>query len=136
MKIETINLPSPAPGTQRSLQVLRFGHSGARPKAYLHAALHADEIPPLLVLHKLVLLLEQAERDDAVTGEVVVVPVANPIGSDQYLFGFHQGRYAQGNGLNFNRGYPNLVDGVAGRVARDLSNDAASSLSADSGRSA
>lgn len=128
MKVETIHLPSPAPGTQRSLQVLRFGEDRARPKAYLQAALHADEIPPLLVLHKLVQLLEQAERDDAVTGEVVVVPAANPIGSDQYLFGFHQGRYAQGSGLNFNRGYLNLVEAVASRVARDLSNDAGSNV--------
>lgn len=73
-------------------------------------------------------LLEQAERDNAVTGEVVVVPVVNPIGSDQYLFGIHQGRYAQGSGLNFNRRYPNLIEAVAGRVARDLSKDAASNV--------
>ncbi len=93
-----------------------------------YAALHADEIPPLLVLHKLVPLLEQAERDDAVTGEVVVVPVANPIGSDQYLFGIHQGRYAQGSGLNFNRRYPNLVEAIPGHTARNLSKDAASNV--------
>ncbi len=40
-----------SPGTARSLTVHRFGAPGARPKAYLQAGVHADEIPGLLVLH-------------------------------------------------------------------------------------
>ena len=37
----------------RASTVLRFGTPGARPKAYLQAGLHADELPGMLVLHKL-----------------------------------------------------------------------------------
>jgi len=90
MQMEQLQLPTPAPGTQRTLEVLRFGTPGARPKAYVQAALHADEIPGLLVQHKLVRKLLAAERDLMITGEIVVVPVANPIGSDQHLLGMHR----------------------------------------------
>ena len=53
---ERIVLPSMSPGTERSIDVLRFGVQGARPKAYLQASLHADEIPAMLVLNHLVLV--------------------------------------------------------------------------------
>ena len=51
---EKIALASPSPGTRRSLKVHRFGAPGARPKAYFHAALHADEWPGLLTLNHLI----------------------------------------------------------------------------------
>ena len=44
-------LPAMSPGTARSLTVHRFGDPAARPKAYLHAGTHAEEIPGMLVLH-------------------------------------------------------------------------------------
>ena len=120
----------PAPGTQRTLQVLRFGVDGARPKAYLQAALHADEIPALLVQHKLVQRLQVAEHDGLITGEIVVVPVANPIGSDQHLLGMHQGRYEQGNGINFNRAYPDLSESIAERISGQLVDDPRANVAA------
>jgi predicted deacylase len=104
--------------------VLRFGTPGARPKAYLQAALHADEIPGLLVQQKLVHRLQAAEEDALITGEIVVVPVANPIGSDQHLLGMHQGRYEQGTGVNFNRAYPDLSDSIAEQAGEQLGADA------------
>ena len=76
---ESIVLPSMSLGTQRSLEVRRYGAPGSRPKAYLQASLHADEIPAMLVLNHLSERLEQATRADQVRGEVVVVP---PIPSD------------------------------------------------------
>ncbi len=80
---ERIALPSPSPGTSRVLNLHRYGAPGARPKAYLQAALHADEWPGLLVLHHLIGRLDEA-RDD-VAGEMVVVPSANPVGLAQLL---------------------------------------------------
>ena len=47
-----IALPPVAPGTRREIEVLRFGTPGARPKAYLQAGLHADELPGMLVLQR------------------------------------------------------------------------------------
>ncbi len=68
-----IELPAPAPGTRRTLLAHRYGMPGARPKAYFQAALHADEIPGLLVAQHLLRGLEQAQAEGRILGEVVVV---------------------------------------------------------------
>ncbi|NDA56812.1 MAG: succinylglutamate desuccinylase, partial [Betaproteobacteria bacterium] len=41
----TLHLPVMTPGTVRSLQWLRFGRKSARPKLYMQAAIHANEMP-------------------------------------------------------------------------------------------
>ena len=82
---------------------------GARPKAYLQAGLHADELPGMLVLRVLAGLLEREE----VSGEVVMVPVANPIGLAQQVQGYLRGRYEANSAGNFNRGYADLAESVA-----------------------
>ncbi len=106
---DRIPLLSPAPGTERSLLVHRFGVPGARPRAYLHAALHADEWPGLLVLQHLMVLLEEALARGAIIGEVVVVPFANPIGLAQAVNQHVLGRYDLAAGGNFNRDFPDLA---------------------------
>ena len=45
MRRQTIVLPGVAPGVRREIHLLGFGRPGARPKAYLQAGLHADELP-------------------------------------------------------------------------------------------
>jgi predicted deacylase len=117
-------LPTASPFTRRELRVLAFGRAGARPKAYLQASLHADEIPGMLVLHNLAARLGEAEDRGQVLGEVVVVPVANPVGLCQHLLGRLSGRYDLANGANFNRGYPDLAPMIEPRVAGRLSEDA------------
>ena len=79
-RVTRIPLASPAPGTQRHLTVRRYGEPGARPKAYLQASIHADELPAMLVAHHLSRLLDEAAADGRISGEIVLVPVANPIG--------------------------------------------------------
>jgi predicted deacylase len=118
MRRETILLPGVASGVRRELTVLRFGRPGARPKGYLQAGLHADELPGMLVLRELAALLAESQ----VTGEVVVVPVANPVGLGQQVLGYLRGRYEANTGANFNRGYADLAvvgDTVAGRLGPD-----------------
>lgn len=123
--VERIALPSPSPGTARTLVAFRYGTAGARPKAYLHASLHADETPPMLVAHHLAALLDVAAREGRIAGEIVLVPAANPIGLDQNVAGTHTGRYELAGGGNFNRGFPDLTDAVAARLARALGRDEA-----------
>ena len=106
---DTLELPAVAAGTRRALTVLRAGTPGARPKAYLQAGLHADELPGMLVLRRLVELLAEEE----ITGEIVVVPVANPIGLAQQSYGYLRGRYEENTAGNFNRGYPDLAGTLA-----------------------
>ena len=50
---ERIALPAMTPGTRRSIALHRFGRAGARPKAYLQAAIHANELPGAMALHHL-----------------------------------------------------------------------------------
>ena len=125
---ERLDLPSPSPGTERHLLVHRFGTPGARPKAYLHAGLHAAELPGIVVLDHLLDRLAEADAAGRVTGEVVVVPFANPIGLAQQLFMEAQGRYDIDTNRNYNRGFPNLADEVAGRVEGRLGDDGAANV--------
>ncbi|ALG68949.1 succinylglutamate desuccinylase/aspartoacylase family protein [Beggiatoa leptomitoformis] len=120
----TLTLVSPSPLTQRSLLVHRYGMVGARPKAYLHAGLHADELPGLLVLHHLQQLLDNAAENGEIIGEIVLVPVANPIGLGQYLNGHLVGRFDFEIGKNFNRDYPDLTEAVLAIVEPQLTNSA------------
>lgn len=120
-RTERLRLHGSAPGTRREVLVQRYGTPGARPKAYLQASLHADETPALLVAHHLRRRLDAAEADGAITGEVILVPYANPIGLDQFVWGRHQGRYEAAGGGNFNRDWPDLAawldaDDLEGRL--------------------
>lgn len=121
--INRIELPSPAPGTQRTLRVHRYGTPGARPKAYVQAALHADEIPGLLVAQHLLRGLEQAQAEGRILGEIAVVPVANPIGLSQHVNGRLLGRFDFESTGNFNRGFPDLAPLALERLRGRLSVD-------------
>ncbi|MDX1512426.1 MAG: M14 family metallopeptidase [Gammaproteobacteria bacterium] len=127
--IEHLSLPSPGPGTSRSLRVCRYGDPGSRPKVYLQAALHADEIPGLLVLHHLRRLLDEAQRRGEVRGHVVLNPFANPVGLSQNVHGTLLGRHALTGAGNFNRLYPDVTDAVAARIGERLGADGEKNIS-------
>lgn len=129
-QVEDIVLPGQNGQSPVSLTVLRFGTPGARPKAYLQAGLHADELPGMLVLRKLAQRLEEASERGEILGEIVVVPVANPIGLAQRDFGTLQGRFDTETGENFNRGFPDLATSVAGALDGSLGPDADSNVAA------
>jgi len=117
-----------SPGTERHLLVHRYGKSGARPKAYLQASIHADEVPAMMAAHHLLRLLDAAEARGEITGEIVVVPVANPIGLAQNIAGTHIGRSELRGGGNFNRNWPDMFDGLVEAVESKLGSDAASNV--------
>jgi hypothetical protein len=130
MRHERIDISSGTPGHAVGLHVRRYGAAGARPRAYLQAALHADETPGMLVLHHLGRSLEAAEARGALRGEVVLVPAANPLGLGQRVLGRHIGRFDLADGVNFNRDFPNLIDGAASRLDGRLGGDAAANVAA------
>lgn len=101
---EEIAIPSDSPGRRLHLTLFRFGTPGARPKVYLQAGLHADEMPGPLILHHLKEALQGAE----ITGEILLVPLANPIGFAEWLNHKPQGRNHMATGRNFNRGFADL----------------------------
>lgn len=116
-------LLSPSLGTSRTLRSLHFGTPGARPKVYIQAGLHADELPGTLVAHHLRTLLRQAEP--TLLGEVILVPLANPIGLSQRLDHKPMGRFELDSAENFNRHYPDLAKAVLPEVGPRLGSDAA-----------
>ena len=116
----TIRLPAMTPGTARSIAVHRFGKSGARPKAYLQAAIHANELPGTMALHHLMPMLVEANRRGRIKGEIVVVPTINPIGLSQLSGSTHLGRYDFLGRENFNRNWPDLSAAVAAALGGRL----------------
>ncbi len=118
------HLLSPSIGTQRTLKSLHFGEAGRGEKVYLQASLHADELPGMLVLHHLRPMLEAAEAAGRLRGEIVMVPVANPIGLAQTMMGDHMGRFEFASGENFNRNYPDLAPLIERQIAGKLGQDA------------
>jgi uncharacterized protein len=125
MQTQFIELQSGAPGTRQTLQVMRFGQIGASPKVYIQAALHADEVPAILVAQQLARQFEKLESDGMLVGEIVLVPFANPIGLAQQVMGQHHGRFDLRDGGNFNRGYADLTTPLAAQIAGSLTQDAA-----------
>jgi predicted deacylase len=123
-----VTIEGHAPGTSHAYAVLGFGAEGARPKVYVQGGLHADEGPGMLTARRLVERLAVLEAEGRVQGEVVLVPCANPIGLAQRLLASHPGRFDLYDGVNFNRGYPDLAPGVAARVAGRLGADAAENV--------
>jgi predicted deacylase len=125
MKRETIRLPGAAPGLSAELTVLRYGMPGARPCVHIQAGLHADEVPGMLAAHRLLPELERLEAQGRVRGEVVILPLANPIGLGQRLLGRQEGRFDIADGLNFNRGYSLLTQAAADILDGRLGDDPA-----------
>jgi predicted deacylase len=101
-----IALPPMTPGTRRIIAFHRFGKAGARPKAYLQAAIHANELPGAMALHHLMPMLAAADRARRIKGEIIVVPTVNPIGLAQLVGNNHLGRYELLGRDNFNRNWP------------------------------
>ncbi len=61
--------------------------------AYLQSSLHGSELPGQAALHFLIPMLEKAEKEGRIDGNITVVPQANPIGSAQWQAHQHLGRF-------------------------------------------
>ena len=117
------SLLSPSLGAQKTLTSFHFGAPGSGKKVYIQASLHAEELPGMLVAHHLRTMLGVAEAAGHMTGEVILVPVANPIGLAQRLDHKAMGRFELGSSENFNRHYPDLAAAVESAVCDGLGDD-------------
>ena len=99
------------------LTSLHFGHPGKGKKTYIQAALHADEVPGMLVAQYLRTELRALEQAGRIHGEIILVPSANPLGLAQALHGTHFGRFDLASGINFNRAYPHVGEQLKGALA-------------------
>jgi arginine/ornithine transport system ATP-binding protein len=118
-------LLSPSLGSQKTLTSFHFGTPGSGRKIYIQASLHAEELPGMLVAHHLRQRLEAADALGQNTGEIVLVPVANPVGLAQRLDHKPMGRFELDTSENFNRHYPDLAAAVFPMVKDTLGDNAA-----------
>lgn len=118
-------LPAASAGTQRHVRSLHFGRGTSGRKAYCQASLHADEVPPMLVAQALIERLSTLHAEGAIAGEIVLVPMANPIGLAQDVQGSSFGRFDLGTGVNFNRQFRHLTAALIPVVEPQLGADAA-----------
>jgi predicted deacylase len=106
MQTQSTPLVSTSIGTRREFVSFHFGTPGAGEKIYVQASLHADEIPAMLTAWRLKQRLIELENAGRIRGEVILVPVANPIGLSQHVLGQFLGRFELNSGHNFNRSFP------------------------------
>ncbi|KPX04490.1 succinylglutamate desuccinylase/aspartoacylase family protein [Pseudomonas savastanoi] len=124
MHHHTHDLLSPVPGTARQVHSFHYGPQNGSGKVYIQASLHADELPGMLVAWYLKQRLAELESAGRLLGEVVVVPVANPIGLEQVLMDTPLGRYELESGQNFNRWFSDLGAQVGDDIEARLTADA------------
>ncbi|WP_028109585.1 succinylglutamate desuccinylase/aspartoacylase family protein [Ferrimonas futtsuensis] len=101
-----------ATGTDITVPVIRFSGSGSGPSTYIQANVHGAEVQGNAVIHHLVQMLKKHPP----LGDVVLVPMANPLGINQKSGEFTLGRFDPVSGENWNRQYhfdPGLVQHLA-----------------------
>ena len=116
-------------GSHKTLSSFCYGTPGARPKVYIQASLHAEELPGMLTAHHLRPLLEAAEAAGTLQGEVILVPVANPLGLAQRVDHKPMGRFDLDTSENYNRHYPDFAKVINPAVLDALGEDPAVNVS-------
>ena len=100
--ISTIPIQQLASGDRLDIQVYKF--LGAQPgkKVYLQSNLHGAEIVGNGVIHQLIEFLTTLD-DTQLSGEIWLVPVCNPLSTNQRNHFFSTGRYNIYDGKDWNR---------------------------------
>ncbi len=123
MRHQVHELIAPVPGTARQIHSFHFGPELAEGKVYIQSSLHADELPGMLVAWHLKARLAQLAAAGRLRSEIVLVPIANPVGLEQVLMDIPLGRYELESGQNFNRLFVDLSEEVGDRVEDVLGDD-------------
>ena len=110
------------------LTSFHYGATGTGKKVYIQAALHADEVPGMLVAQFLRTELAALEAAGKIKGEIILVPAANPLGLAQAIHGAPFGRFDLTTGTNFNRAYKHVADDLKQSLAGSLGPDAATNV--------
>ncbi|GEM_PF-829535 len=87
-------------GETLSVHVYTFVGSLPGPVVYLQGNLHGPELFGTALLGK---LIEHLEQLDDISGTVIIVPCANPVGVQTLGYNGHVGRWNSSSGINWNR---------------------------------
>jgi predicted deacylase len=121
-------LSAPYASTAYELTSFHFGTPGSGKKVYIQGSLHADEVPGMLVAQVLRKELAALEAAGQISGEIILVPAANPIGLAQAIHGAAFGRFDLTTGVNFNRAYKHVADDLKTSLAGKLGADAGANV--------
>lgn len=100
--ISTIPIQQLSSGDRLFIQVYKFIGANPGKKAYLQANLHGSEIVGNAVIHQLIEFLMSLD-DTQLLGEIWLVPVCNPISTNQRTHYFSTGRFNSYDGKDWNR---------------------------------
>ena len=103
-------------GNEHRITVICYTGDNPKIKVYIQAGLHADEPPGIAVMHYLIHLFDQADKNGRIKDEILLVPVANPIGISQWQADYLVGRYEFASGVNFNRSHIDVTDKFAEKI--------------------
>lgn len=103
-QIETIPLLQLASGDYLSIRVYKFSGTTSGKKVYIQSNLHGAEIVGNAVIHQLIEFLTALDQE-LLMGEVWLVPVCNPLATNQRSHQFATGRYHVYDGKDWNRIY-------------------------------
>ncbi|MYM74773.1 deacylase [Duganella sp. FT134W] len=121
-------LSAPYASTAYELTSFHFGTPGRGKKVYIQGSLHADEVPGMLVAQVLRRQLAALEAAGQISGEIILVPAANPIGLAQAIHGAAFGRFDLTTGVNFNRAYKHVAEDLKTSLEGKLGADAAANV--------
>jgi predicted deacylase len=121
-------ISTPESGGSYHLNSFHFGAPGRGKKVYIQAALHADEVPGMLVAQFLRTELAALEAQGKVAGEIILVPAANPLGLAQAIHGAPFGRFDLSTGTNFNRAYKHVAEDLKASLEGKLGPDAGANV--------
>lgn len=101
-EIDTVPVVELASGDRLSIQIYKFVGSQPGNAVYIQSNLHGAEIAGNAVIHQLIEQLVAIESEQ-LTGEIRLVPVCNPMSTNQRSHQFSSGRYYGYNGQDWNR---------------------------------
>lgn len=116
------------PGSERYIHSFHYGPADGEGKVYIQSSLHASELPGMLVSWHLKQRLSDLEAAGLLRWQIVLVPVANPIGLEQVLMDSPQGRFEWDSRENFNRSFLDVSQQVGDRVEFLLTQDPVANL--------
>ncbi|MEL4897134.1 M14 family zinc carboxypeptidase [Crocosphaera sp. Alani8] len=100
--IETLNLFKLASGDEFSLQLYKFVGDKKGKKVYIQSNLHGSEIVGNAVISQLINFFSSLKKEQ-ISGEIWLLPVCNPLGTNQRSHHFSSGRFNSYDGKDWNR---------------------------------
>ena len=125
MRIQKHPISAPDSSMPCTLTSFHYGSPGVGKKVYIQCALHADEVPGMLVAQFLRKQFDALDAAGKICGEIVLVPAANPLGLAQAIIGAPFGRFDLTTGINFNRAYKHVAKDLMQSLGGKLTDDAA-----------